>query len=143
MNFIGKPIHIDYKESLVTFEIAFVDENIYSSLEQAVLKDKFMRLTTHSLRKFNSITHNQLKYWFVILNKILEHYNVPVNSENMMSLHYELKKEYFPVEYITMGNLKIPQIPSINSMSKESMIQILDRIINDYELLNVNFNYDF
>lgn len=143
MNFIGKPIHIDYTESLVTFEMAFIDEEIYGQIEKQITQDSFVRLTTHSLRKFNHLTHNQLKYWFVLVNKILKHYGVPVNAENTMSLHYELKKAYFPVEYITMGTLKIPQIPSINSMSKEDMIKIIDRIVEDYELIGIKFNYEF
>lgn len=143
MNFIGKPIHIDYTESLVTFEMAFVDEEVYNQIEKHIAQDKFIRLTSHSLRKYNHISHNQLKYWFVIVNKILKYYDIPVNTENTMSLHYELKKAYFPVGYITMGTRKIPQIPSINSISKEDMIQIIDRIVTDYELVGVNFNYDF
>lgn len=142
MNFIGKPIFIDYDQMLATFEIGFVDENVFTSLEEAIEKDEFIRLTSHSLRKFNHVTDKQHKYWFVVVTHLLKFFKIPINSENTMALHYELKKAYFPVEYIVMGTLKIPQIPSITSLSKQQMRDILDRIINDYQLIGLNFTND-
>lgn len=142
MNFVGKPIYIDYNQMLVTFEIGFVDENIFTSLEEHIEKDEFIRLTTHSLRKFNYLTDKQHKYWFVLITHLLKHFNVPINSENIMGLHYELKKAYFPIEYIVMGSIKIPQIPSINNISKHQMRDILDRIVADYQLIGLNFTND-
>ena len=142
MNFIGKPIYIDYDQMLVTFEIGFVDENLFSSLEELINKDEYMRLTSHSLRKFNHLTDKQHKYWFVLITHMLKHFRVPITSENIMGLHYELKKAYFPVEYIVMGSLKIPQIPSINSLSKQQMRDILDRVVDDYQLIGLNFTND-
>jgi hypothetical protein len=142
MNFVGKPIYIDYNQMLVTFEIGFVDENTFTSLEEHIEKDEFIRLTTHSLRKFNYLTDKQHKYWFVLITHLLKHFNVPINSENIMGLHYELKKAYFPIEYIVMGSIKIPQIPSINNISKNQMRDILDRIVDDYQLIGLNFTND-
>ena len=143
MNLVAKPIYIDYNNFLVTFEIGFVEENTFTSIEKTIESDQFFRLTTHSLRKFNHVTDKQHKYWFVLINHMLKHFEVPINSENIMALHYELKKAYFPVEYITMGTLRIPQIPSITSMSKEQMKDIIDRVVNDYDLIGINFHKDF
>jgi hypothetical protein len=142
MNFVGKPIYIDYNQMLITFEMGFVEENVFSTLEKHIESDKFIRLTSHSLKKFDYLTDKQHKYWFILITHLLKHFNVPINSENIMGLHYELKKAYFPVEYIVMGSLKIPQIPSITSMSKQQMREILDRIINDYQLIGLNFTND-
>jgi hypothetical protein len=142
MNFVGKPIYIDYNQMLITFEMGFVEENVFSTLEKHIESDKFIRLTSHSLKKFDYLTDKQHKYWFILITHLLKHFNVPINSENIMGLHYELKKAYFPVEYIVMESLKIPQIPSITSMSKQQMREILDRIINDYQLIGLNFTND-
>jgi hypothetical protein len=142
MNFVGKPIYIDYNQMLITFEMGFVEESVFSTLEKHIESDKFIRLTSHSLKKFDYLTDKQHKYWFILITHLLKHFNVPINSENIMGLHYELKKAYFPVEYIVMESLKIPQIPSITSMSKQQMREILDRIINDYQLIGLNFTND-
>jgi hypothetical protein len=142
MNLVGKPIYIDYNNFLVTFELGFVEENTFSSIEKYIELDEYFRLTTHSLKKFNYATDKQHKYWFVLINYMLKHFQVPINAENIMALHYELKKAYFPVEYIIMGTLKIPQIPSINAMTKEQMKDIIDRVVNDYELIGINFHND-
>lgn len=142
MNFVGKPIYIDYNQMLVTFEIGFIDENVFTSLEEYIDKEEFIRLTSHSLRKFNYLSDKQHKYWFVLITHLLKHFDVPINSENIMGLHYELKKAYFPVEYIVMGSIKIPQIPSITNISKQQMRDILDRIVNDYQLIGLNFTND-
>ena len=142
MNFVGKPIYIDYNQMLVTFEMGFVEENVFSTLEKYIESDKYIRLTSHSLRKFDYLTDKQHKYWFILITHLLKHFNIPINSENIMGLHYELKKAYFPVEYIVMGSLKIPQIPSITSMSRQQMREILDRVISDYQLIGLNFTND-
>lgn len=123
---------------IITLEVSLASEEAFFSLLEILEDGDYHTFKSSSRKKKTSpITDAQLKYWFVCLTKILTWREIYVDKYHIRTLHEALKEKYFPISYIEVGGVSIPEKKSITDMTKDETREALDRLITDYEKLGV------
>ncbi len=141
MDLFGRAVDFDLDAGILTFQLAFFDENNLQDIER-LIKDGTMRkmILAGTRLNYDSMSYEQQKKWFVSVKLIIEHHNGVPSGENILLLHKELKKDIFPVRMKSIGDIEIPSIPSIRDLSWEELNGCIQELHERYEQLNINFD---
>lgn len=140
MDVLGKIKSFNMDTMELILEVAFVDEMVLENIESFIRENKLSRVHINRSKVQELMTYEQQKKWFVMLKKILQFYQVPANSKNILALHIEFKKNLFPVRRIQIGDKFIPDIPSLTELSKEQLSEGIQYLYDTYTPLGVNFD---
>jgi len=138
-SFLAKLINFAPEHFSFTLQLGFGDEKQYQYFLD-LFHDQEFRLfkVREKPKKIKDATDKQIRYWYACVRNILKFYDVETDSENMKTMHLQLKKRYLPVTYIEVGIVQLPLIPSLTELTLEEMAEGLDNLIEDYLKLGLD-----
>jgi hypothetical protein len=138
-NFLAKVIHFSPDHFTITLQVCFTEEKDFNTILDVVNSKHILSFKVKDrAKKHNPATDKQIRFWYACVRNILKFYDVDVDSENMKTLHLQLKKKYLPVTYINVGLVQLPLIPSLTEIALTDMREGLDNLIEDYLKLGLD-----
>lgn len=132
---IAKPEDFNPSTGQITFNIQLLDEVIKQYIIDIISKDrpvkiKIVRVSDNALRSYE-----QLQKWFASLESILKYYSMPVTKETRDALHEQLKLSMFDAEYMELGDLSIPLVPSLATMEFQNLSNGIQKLVDRYDFI--------
>jgi hypothetical protein len=138
---MGRPVFFDIREMALTIEIAFPEEETIENIQRIIMEEEFQIITLKPTQMKNLRTSQQLKFWFVIVHKVLEHFKVPVTAERVLHLHSQMKRQFLPCDILDLGGItQVPIPPSLVNIEREVLRAGIERAIDTYRLIGIDFS---
>ena len=119
----------------ITIKLSFTGSDKQAMIEQLFKESDDIAFSfSHSFRK--SKTYKQLKMYFRLLKQILIKQEVPPTSDNVKALDEYIKKSLLECKYLEVGGKNIPIVPSKADLSLEKMSELIERIMDIYDIEN-------
>ena len=151
MQIQAKPIHIDYDNFRILLSITYIDETIFTEIEEAIKDDISYIFDGKKQKKISDkMSDPQRKKWWAMMTHIIKELNkkdpespIAVNAANIYALHTELKKTFLPIKMVEMGTgkhkMSVPIVASLVDTTKEQMTHLIEETVSMYSELGIEF----
>lgn len=139
MNLLGIVKDVDYQNFSVTLKLSFIDLDQLSELDKLQKEKKLTKIRINSRNKSNVSVRTlpQHRKWFVLVREVLKKSDIEVTPYTMKLMHEELKKSFFPIRIVQLGDKEFPIIPSINDLTVPELGEAITKLIETYSLLDL------
>lgn len=128
VDFIGKPISIDYNENTIKFSFDFIDPEKFSSIEEIIAKNYFSKVKI-SYNETNIVSYAKIKCWYGSIATILRERKIVPTPQAVSVLDKRFRETIFPVKYIDVGlDEMIPDVPRIHDLTDEEFGEAINTL---------------
>lgn len=138
-SYIGRIEKYNPEKQEITFKLLFVDETTVFELFD--LQGGNCKIILKGLKR-KELQNSTRRRWFQVLSFILKENDIPVTKENLQSFHTQMKESYFDVKTLRLGHddKAIVLVPSINSIPDQEVKIAIEKIIERYSQLGIDFS---
>jgi hypothetical protein len=128
------PVSYDSQSGRITFSAGFVTSQEQGKLEKLFKDPKMQTLSIAQTRGGRSMSYEQQKLFFWMIDQYLIHWKKSVTSENRYAVYRVIQKKKFPVrDTLLLEEQEIPILPeSITDLSLDELGEVIDEMIEDW-----------